>query len=88
MVKLNRSGVIGGVFAAFGEATQRDTTKFVQAAGGKVLGSQLYPFPETTDYSAFLVKAQSSGAKILGICGAGADLINCVKQAHEFHHSI
>jgi branched-chain amino acid transport system substrate-binding protein len=69
---------------AFGEATQRDTTKFVQAGSGKVLGSQLYPFPETTDFSAFLVQAQASGAKILGICGAGADLINIIKQAHEF----
>jgi len=69
---------------AFGEATQRDTTKFVEAGGGKVLGSQLYPFPETTDFSSYLVKAQASGAKILGICGAGADLINIVKQAHEF----
>jgi len=69
---------------AFGEATQRDTTRFVEAAGGKVLGAQIYPFPETTDFSAFLVKAQASGAKILGICGAGADLINIVKQAHEF----
>jgi branched-chain amino acid transport system substrate-binding protein len=69
---------------ALGEATQRDTTHFVEAGGGKVLGSQLYPFPETTDFSAFLVKAQASGAKILGICGAGSDLINIVKQAHEF----
>jgi len=69
---------------AFGAATQRDTTRFVEAGGGKVLGAQIYPFPETTDYSAFLVKAQASGAKILGICGAGADLINIVKQAHEF----
>jgi branched-chain amino acid transport system substrate-binding protein len=69
---------------AFGEATQRDTTKFVLAGGGKVMGSQLYPFPETTDFSAFLVKAQASGAKILGVCGAGADLINIIKQAHEF----
>ncbi|MEJ0020010.1 MAG: ABC transporter substrate-binding protein [Acetobacteraceae bacterium] len=69
---------------AFGIATQRDATRFVEAAGGKVLGSQLYPFPETTDFSAYLVKAQASGAKILGICGAGADLINVVKQAHEF----
>ena len=69
---------------AFGEALQRDTTKFVEAAGGRVLGSQLYPFPETTDFSALLVKAQASGAKILGICGAGADLINIIKQAHEF----
>ncbi|HEX2942055.1 MAG TPA: ABC transporter substrate-binding protein, partial [Rhodopila sp.] len=69
---------------AFGEATQRDTTHFVKAGGGKVLGAQLYPFPETTDFSAFLVKAQTSGAKILGVCGAGADLVNVVKQAHEF----
>ena len=69
---------------AFGAATQRDTTRFVEAGGGKVLGGQIYPFPETTDFSAFLVKAQASGAKILGICGAGADLINIVKQAHEF----
>ena len=69
---------------AFGAATQRDTTRFVEAAGGKVLGAQIYPFPETTDFSAFLVKAQASGARILGICGAGADLINIVKQAHEF----
>ena len=69
---------------AFGAATQRDTASFVEAGGGKVLGAQVYPFPETTDFSAFLVKAQASGAKILGICGAGADLINIIKQAHEF----
>ncbi len=69
---------------AFGQALQRDTTHFVEAGGGKVLGSELYPFPETTDFSAYLVKAQASGAKILGICGAGTDLINCIKQAHEF----
>jgi branched-chain amino acid transport system substrate-binding protein len=69
---------------AFGAATQRDTARFVEAAGGKVLGAQIYPFPETTDFSAFLVKAQGSGARILGICGAGADLINIIKQAHEF----
>src|ERR1700744_5779011 len=69
---------------AFCEAKQRDTTKFVEAGGGKVVESQLYPFPETTDFSSYLVKAQASGAKILGICGAGSDLVNCVKQAHEF----
>ena len=69
---------------AFGEATQRDTTKFVVAGGGKVLGAELYPFPETTDFSSYLIKAQASGAKILGICGAGSDLINVIKQAHEF----
>ncbi len=69
---------------AFGQAMQRDTTNLVDAGGGKVLGAQVYPFPETTDFSAYLVKAQASGAKILGICGAGSDLINIVKQAHEF----
>jgi branched-chain amino acid transport system substrate-binding protein len=56
----------------------------VEIGDGKILGSQLYPFPETTDFSAFVVKAQASGAKILGICGAGNDLVNIVKQAHEF----
>ncbi|HET6605863.1 MAG TPA: ABC transporter substrate-binding protein [Rhodopila sp.] len=69
---------------AFGAATQRDTTNFVVAGGGKVLGSQVYPFPETTDFSSYLVQAQSSGAKILGVCGAGLDLTNVIKQAHEF----
>jgi branched-chain amino acid transport system substrate-binding protein len=69
---------------AFGVATQRDATTFVLAGGGKVLGSQVYPFPETTDFSSQLVQAQASGAKILGICGAGSDLINVIKQAHEF----
>jgi len=69
---------------AFGEALQRDATRFVQASGGKVLGAHVYPFPETTDFSAALVQAQSSGAKVLGFCGAGADLINIVKQSREF----
>ena len=69
---------------AFGEALQRDTAHFVQAAGGKVLGAEAYPFPETTDFSAQLVKAQSSGAKVLGFCGAGNDVVNIIKQAAEF----
>ena len=69
---------------AAGIAFQRDTTKFVEAAGGKVVGARLYPFPETTDFSALLVEAQASGAKVMGISGAGSDLINIVKQAHEF----
>jgi len=69
---------------AAGLAFQRDTTTFVEAAGGKVLGSHQYPFPETSDFSAPLVEGKASGAKILGIAGAGADLINIVKQAHEF----
>jgi branched-chain amino acid transport system substrate-binding protein len=69
---------------AAGLAFQRDTTRFVESEGGKVLGSRLYPFPETSDFSAPLVEAQASRAKILGIAGAGTDLINIVKQAHEF----
>ncbi|MEO8716581.1 MAG: ABC transporter substrate-binding protein [Acetobacteraceae bacterium] len=69
---------------AFGQALQRDTTHFIEQAGGKVLGSRLYPFPETSDFSSMLVQAQASGAKILGFCSAGSDLINCIKQAREF----
>jgi branched-chain amino acid transport system substrate-binding protein len=69
---------------AFGEALQRDASRFVTEAGGKVLGGETYPFPETTDYSAQLIKAQASGAKVLGFCGAGADLVNVIKQAAEF----
>ncbi len=69
---------------AAGLAFQRDTTKFVADAGGTILGAHLYPFPETTDFSTALLEAKASGAKILGIAGAGGDLINIVKQAHEF----
>ena len=49
-----------------------------------MLGSSAYPFPGTTDFSSFLVQAQSSGAKVLGLCNAGADTVNSIKQAHEF----
>ena len=69
---------------AFGEALQRDTAKFVIDAGGKVMGVEPYPFPETTDFSAQLIKAQASGAKVLGFCGAGNDVVNIIKQAAEF----
>lgn len=68
----------------FGHQLERDTTKFVQAAGGKVLGSASYPFPDTSDFSALLVQAQASGAKVLGLCNSGNDTLNCIKQAHEF----
>ena len=68
----------------FGHTAQEDTTKFIQAAGGKVIGSALFPFPETHDFSAFLLKAQASGAKVLGFAAAGSNFINCVKQAREF----
>jgi branched-chain amino acid transport system substrate-binding protein len=69
---------------AFGHALERDTTNFVRAAGGKVNGSVKYPFPATTDFSSFLVQAQSSRAKVIGLANAGADTINSIKQAAEF----
>jgi branched-chain amino acid transport system substrate-binding protein len=69
---------------AFGHALQRDTTEFVTAANGKVVGSVRYPFPGTTDFSSFLLQAQSSGAKVLGLSNAGTDTINTIKQAQEF----
>ncbi len=69
---------------AFGKQLQADTTSMVKAAGGKVLGSAAYPFPGTSDFSSFLVQAQSSGAKVLGLANAGADTVNSLKQANEF----
>jgi branched-chain amino acid transport system substrate-binding protein len=68
----------------FGLQLQRDTERFVKEAGGKVLGSSTYPFPETSDFSSMLLQAQSSGAKVLGLCNSGVDTINCIKQAREF----
>jgi len=69
---------------AFGQQLRKDTAALVTAAGGKVLGDSPYPFPETTDFSAFLVQAQASGAKVLGLANAGGDTVNAIKQAHEF----
>ena len=69
---------------AFGAALERDTTGFITSAGGKVLGGVKTPFPGTTDFSSFLLQAQASGAKVLGLANAGADTINCIKQAKEF----
>ena len=69
---------------AFGKALQRDTTEFVTGANGKVVGSVAYPFPGTTDFSSYLIQAQASGAKVLGMANAGTDTINTIKQAKEF----
>jgi len=69
---------------AFGHQLQDDTSTLVQKAGGKVLGASVYPFPDTTDFSSLLLQAQSSGAKVLGLANAGADTVNCIKQAAEF----
>lgn len=69
---------------AFGHALQRDTSQFVESAGGKVLGASRYPFPGTSDFSSFLLQAQASGAKVVGFANAGADTVNSIKQAKEF----
>jgi branched-chain amino acid transport system substrate-binding protein len=69
---------------AFGHQLERDTGQFVTRAGGRMLGSARYPFPGTTDFSSFLVQAQASRAKVVGLAMAAADTKNCVKQAHEF----
>src|SRR5258706_9646073 len=68
---------------AFGQALEKDTTAVVIANGGKVLGSVRHPFPGT-DFSSFLLKAQSSGAKVIGLANAGTDTTNSIKQAAEF----
>jgi branched-chain amino acid transport system substrate-binding protein len=69
---------------AFGHQLQKDTTAFVTGEKGKVLGSVAYPFPGTTDFSSFLVQAQASRAKVLGLASAGTDTVNQIKQANEF----
>ncbi|HWL69399.1 MAG TPA: ABC transporter substrate-binding protein [Geminicoccus sp.] len=68
---------------AFGHALERDTTAVIEAAGGEVLGSVRHPFPGT-DFSSFLLQAQSSGANVIGLANAGGDTINSIKQASEF----
>jgi branched-chain amino acid transport system substrate-binding protein len=68
----------------FGQQLQRDTSQFVQKAGGTVVGSAAFPYPGTTDFSSYLLKAQASGANVLAMIANGADLVNCIKQTHEF----
>src|SRR6201996_9236524 len=68
---------------AFGHALERDTTAVVQAAGGKVLGSVKHPL-NTNDFSSFLLQAQTSKAKIIGLANAGGDTVNSIKQGAEF----
>jgi len=68
----------------FGKSLEEDTGKVVKATGGKVLGFARHPSPGTTDFSSYLLQAQASGAKIVGLANAGADTVNCIKQAKEF----
>ena len=69
---------------AFGQLLRDQTEAVVKAAGGTVVGDVAYPFPQTTDFSSFLVQAQSSGAQVLGLANAGKDTVNSIKQAHQF----
>jgi branched-chain amino acid transport system substrate-binding protein len=68
---------------AFGYALEEDTTAVVKAKGGKVLGSVRHPL-NSSDFSSFLLQAQSSKAKIVGLANAGLDTTNSIKQAAEF----
>jgi branched-chain amino acid transport system substrate-binding protein len=68
---------------AFGAALERDTTAVIQANGGKVVGGVKHPL-NTSDFSSFLLQAQSSKAKIIGLANAGGDTTNSIKQAAEF----
>ena len=68
---------------AFGHALERDVSAVVKAAGGKVLGAVRHPL-STQDFSSFLLQAQASKAKVIGLANAGQDTINSIKQAGEF----
>src|SRR5437660_7225277 len=68
---------------AFGHALERDTAAVVEANGGKVVGKVRHPL-NTSDFSSFLLQAQASKAKIIGLANAGGDTINAIKQAAEF----
>ncbi len=68
---------------AFGHDLEKDTTNVVLKAGGKVLGSVRHPL-NTSDFSSFLLQAQASKAKVIGLANAGGDTVNAIKQAAEF----
>jgi branched-chain amino acid transport system substrate-binding protein len=68
---------------AFGQALERDTSAVVVANGGKVLGSVRHPL-NNSDFSSFLLQAQTSKAKIIGLANAGGDTVNAIKQGSEF----
>ena len=68
---------------SFGYALERDAADAIRKAGGKILGTVRHPLG-TSDLSSFLLQAQASGAKVIGLGSAGADTMNAVKQAQEF----
>jgi branched-chain amino acid transport system substrate-binding protein len=67
----------------FGKSLEADTSKVVEASGGKVLGAVRHP-QNNSDFSSYLLQAQASGAQVVGMANAGADTINTIKQAAEF----
>ncbi len=69
---------------AFGTSLTRDASRFVEENGGRVLGISRHPFPGVTDFSAYLLAAQASGAQVVALANGGNDIVNCMKQAHEF----
>jgi branched-chain amino acid transport system substrate-binding protein len=69
---------------AMGASLTNDARATVEKMGGKVLGIARHPFPGTTDFSSYLLEAQASGAKVLGLTNAGGDAANTIKQAAEF----
>ena len=79
----NKTWYLISVDYAFGVAMSQDLRAAVEANGGKVLGEVKHPLG-TTDFSSYLLQAQSSGAKVVGLLSAGADSINAIKQAEEF----
>jgi len=68
---------------AFGSQLQKDATRVIESGGGKVVGASRHPL-SASDFSSFLLQAQSSGAQVLGLANAGGDTINSIKAAAEF----
>jgi branched-chain amino acid transport system substrate-binding protein len=68
---------------AFGHQLEEDTSKVVKEEGGEVLGAVRHPL-SSSDFSSYLLQAQGSGAKVIGLANAGTDTTNAIKQAHEF----
>ncbi len=75
--------IIGADYT-FGHTLAADTERAVLAAGGRVLGQVFTPYPDTTDFSSFLLQAQASGAKVIAFANSGTNTTNCIKQAGEF----
>src|SRR4029453_2367910 len=65
---------------AFGEVMERDTEAVVRENGGKVIGKVRHPWPTTSDFSSFLLEAQTSQARVIGLANAGRDMINTIEQ--------